>query len=191
MYKYFTLLALISSMACSQITNNEQIINNIQFQPNNHSKITDQHIGQVIQTYQELIKGLSSKDTLYMRQAANQMIKITDSMQNIALTLDTNTQKIWVDGMGNINAEIQGLQFALTDNNFTEIQMSANMCALQILNLLAQVGYKEHQIYIFNTKNDQSDDGFTWFSFQKTSRDPFHSDNRKEVQAVEILQEMK
>jgi hypothetical protein len=69
--------------------------------------------------------------------------------------------------------------------------MTINMCALQLLNLLGQIGYKEHTIYIFNTENEKSDDGFVWLSFQKLSRDPFHPEQRKELLAQVILQEGK
>jgi hypothetical protein len=93
--------------------------------------------------------------------------------------------------LGNLNAELQGLQLADKAIELEETKMSIHMCGLQLLNLLAQMGYKEHQVYIFTTENNKAEDGYVWLSLQKSSRDPFHSENRKEIMAQEVLQEIK
>jgi hypothetical protein len=191
MVKYFAIIAALFIVACSQSSQSEATANTYQFSAQNHNIKLDHQMGPIIQGYQEILKGLISMDTFYMKQSAMQLVHLTDSIQNTKMELDSNVRKIWVDGLGNLNAELQGLIIASTSDNREETQMTVNMCALQLINLLGQIGYKEHTIYIFNTENDKSEDGFVWISMQKTSRDPFHPDYRKEVSAQSILQEGK
>ena len=191
MVKYFAIIAILLIVSCGQSSQKEASADTYQFSPQNHNNNLDHQMGPIIQGYQEILKGLNSKDTFYIKQSAMQLVQLTDSLQNIKMELDSNVQKIWVDGLGNINAELQGLTISSTADDLQETKMTINMCALQLLNLLGQIGYKEHTIYIFNTENEKSDDGFVWLSFQKLSRDPFHPEQRKELLAQVILQEGK
>jgi hypothetical protein len=191
MVKYFAFIAILFIISCGQTGQKEVTADTYQFSPQNHSNNLDHQVGPIIQGYQEILKGLNSKDTFYIKQSAMQLVQLTDSLQNIKMELDSNMQKIWVDGLGNLNAELQGLIISSTADDLLETKMTINMCALQLLNLLGQIGYKEHTIYIFNTENEKSEDGFVWLSFQKSSRDPFHPEHRKELLAQVILQEGK
>ena len=191
MVKYFAIIAILLIVSCGQSSQKEASADTYQFSPQNHNNNLDHQVGPIIQGYQEILKGLNSKDTFYIKQSAMQLVQLTDSLQNIKIELDSNVQKIWVDGLGNLNAELQGLNISSTGDDLQETKMTINMCALQLLNLLGQIGYKEHTIYIFNTENEKSDDGFVWLSFQKLSRDPFHPEQRKELLAQVILQEGK
>lgn len=178
-------------MSCSQSSNKDAFLNNYPYLPKNQNSVLDQRIGPVIQAYQELIKGLNSKDTFYIHQSANQMVQLTDSIQSIKMVLDSNIQKIWSDGLSNLNAELQGLQITSSENNFEETKMLIHMCGLQLLNLLGQIGYKGHTVYIFNSENRSAEDGYIWLSLQKSTRDPFHPDNRLAISAQAVLQEAK
>jgi hypothetical protein len=191
MYKYFAFISILLLLSCSQSSNKDAFLNNYPYLPKNQNSVLDQRIGPVIQAYQELIKGLNSKDTFYIHQSANQMVQLTDSIQSIKMVLDSNIQKIWSDGLSNLNAELQGLQITSSENNFEETKMLIHMCGLQLLNLLGQIGYKGHTVYIFNSENRSAEDGYIWLSLQKSTRDPFHPDNRLAISAQAVLQEAK
>ena len=191
MYKYFGFIACILILSCTDSSKKVSFATNFQYMPQNHNNNLDHSVGKVIKDYQELLKGLSNKDTLFIYQNANDMLKSTDSLTNVKMELDSNIQKIWIDGLNNFNAELQGLQLSVGLNDWQETNTAIHMCGLQLLNLLAQIGYKEHQVYIFNVENKKSEDGFVWLGFQKQSRDPFHPENRKLIVAQEVLQEIK
>ena len=189
MFKYLSIIAfvgIVCLIACSSnsIKPNEAINWNYStsFQDDN----LDRNCQPMIVQYQEIIKGLVNNDTVYLHLASNQLLQICDSLSTLKLGKDTVVQKIWADALTNIQSEIEGLKLT-TDPK--EINMSVHMTGLQILNVLAHIGYRAHNIYIFNSKDDEFEDGLVWFGIQKSSRDPFHSDNRKPIMATQFLQE--
>jgi hypothetical protein len=97
--------------------------------------------------------------------------------------------KIWTDGLVNVNAELSAIITNNELNDFEEIKMSVNMIGIQILNLLGQIGYKEHNIYIFNAKSNNVEDGYYWFGLQKNSKNPFETEKSQNANAFAILQE--
>jgi hypothetical protein len=191
MLKYLCLIATILILSCGTSEKHVNFTVDYQFMPQHQNNMLDHQVGPVIAAYQELIKGLSQKDTIYMNETTNELVRMTDSLAGLQSNLDSTRQKIWEDGLGNLNAELQGLQMADKVNGLEEIKMSIHMCGLQLLNLLSQMGYKEHQVYIFNTEDTKMGDGYVWLSFQKMARDPFNPENRKEISAQEVLQELK
>ncbi len=191
MCKYFGFVACILILSCGESNNQVNFTTDYKFMAQNQNNTLDHQVGPVLLAYQELIKGLYQKDTNYMNQTVNEMVHLTDSLASLTLKLDSNQQKIWTDGLGNLNAELQGVQLADKVNGMEEAKMSIHMAGLQLLSLLAQMGYKEHLVYIFNVENSKVEDGYVWLSLQKSSRDPFHSENRKEIMAQEVLQEIK
>jgi hypothetical protein len=78
-----------------------------------------------------------------------------------------------------------------SEQDFKELTMSMNMTGVQILKLLSDIGYKEHNVYIFNAPSEFIEDGVYWLSLQKNTKNPFSKSNKEDVQAQGILQEMK
>lgn len=191
MYKYLGFIACILILSCGESNNQVNFTTDYKFMAQNQNNTLDHQVGPVIFAYQELIKGLYQKDTIYINQTVHAMVHLTDSLASLAIKLDSNQQKIWTDGLGNLNAELQGVQLADKVNGLEETKVSIHMVGLQLLNLLAQMGYKEHLVYIFTAENNKDEDGYVWLGLQKSSRDPFHSENRKEIMAQEVLQEIK
>jgi hypothetical protein len=189
MYKILIISVCIGLFACNQ---NEQMqSSNITWEyvaKNNHVEL-DHQFQPILFQYQELLKALKNKDTSYLKLVANNTILITDSLSQLKLPIDSNTHKIWVKGVGNINAELSAMIMEDELNGWDEIKMSINMCTLQILNLLGQIGYKEHSVYIFNTRNRELEDGYYWLGLQKNSKNPFEANKNENVSAFAILQE--
>ena len=191
MRKYCGILACILILSCGSSEKHINFTVDYQFMAQNQNNMLDHQVGPVIMAYQELIKGLYQKDTSYIIQMTNNLVRMTDSLGGLKLDLDSTRQKIWIDGLGNLNAELQGVQLTDKGHELQETKMSIHMCGLQLLNLLAQMGYKERPIYIFTSQESNLEDGFIWLSVQKTARDPYNSDNRKEISAQEVLQKLK
>lgn len=189
MRKILIFIVCIGMFSCKQNASNQ--INNQTWEytaQNNHA-ILDQQCQPILFQYQELLKALKSKDTSYLKLVASNTIQLTDSLSQLKFPIDTITQKIWLDGVGNINAELNGMVINNELISWDEIKMSINMCGLQILNLLGQIGYKQHTIYIFKADSRELEDGYFWLGFQKNSKNPFVSEKSENATAVAILQE--
>ncbi len=191
MYKYLMFLLCLSLFACAESVENGGVVDAGQYIPKNNSAILDHQCQPIITQYQELLKGLSSRDTAYIANTSNLIIHLNDSLASLKLVSDSNLKKIWVDGLVNMNAELVGVLAANTIGDDKELNMSVHMTGIQLLSLLGQIGYKEHTIYVFNVTDSKSEDGYTWLGLQKITKDPFHSNNRKEMSAVQVLQEAK
>ena len=191
MLKYWGLVACILILSCGESNNHVNFTTDYHFMAQNQNNVLDHQASNVLLAYQELLKGLYQNDTAYINQTTNDMVHLTDSLAGLPLHLDSTRQKIWTDGLHNLNAELQGVQLADKLNGLDETKMSIHMCGLQLLSVLAQMGYKERLIYIFASENIKTEDGYIWLSTQKSSRDPFQSENRKEIKAQEVLQEIK
>jgi hypothetical protein len=122
----------------------------------------------------------------YLFEAAKNLVLLTDSFPVLNKSKDTVLDNNIKQGLVNINAELQGL---LLETSWPEIYKATNMISIQWIHLLGEAGYKKHTIYIFNTPTDLQEDEFNWFSFNKTARDPYHSNNKEGVVAQQILQE--
>jgi hypothetical protein len=189
MYKILILIVCIGLFACNQSDNKQTNNNTWTYLAKNNHAVLDQQCQPILFQYQELLKALKNKDTSYLKLVTNNTIQLIDSMSLIKFPIDSNTQKIWYVGLGNFNAELSGIVIGNELTNWDEIQMSVNMCGLQLLNLLGQIGYKEHTIYIFNANSSLVEDGYFWLGLQKNSKNPFKADKSDNVSAIAILQE--
>ncbi len=189
MYKILVLIVCIGLFACNQSDIKQTNNTTWSYIAKNNHAVLDQHCQPILFQYQELLKALKSKDTSYLKLVTHNAIKLSDSLSLIKFQIDSTTQKIWVDGLGNINAELSGMVIDNELNNWDEIQMSVNMCGLQLLNLLGQIGYKEHTIYVFNANSSELEDGYFWLGLQKNSKNPFKTAKNENVSAIAILQE--
>jgi hypothetical protein len=151
----------------------------------------DHQVQPIILGYQELLKGITIKDTSYINGTSLNIIQLADSLAGLKITTDTLLQNSWMNGLGNISAELQGVIISNKEQDAKELTFSLHMTAVQLLTLLSDIGYKEHQIYIFNAANEYIEDGVYWFSYQKQSKNPFDSDHKSAIQAMGVLQEMK
>ena len=189
MYKIWIIIVCIGLFACNQ--KNDKQSNNMtwEYVAKNNQAILDHQCQPILFQYQELLKALKNKDTSYLKTVAKNSILITDSLSQLKLPIDSNVQKIWVNGLGNMNAELSAIIMENDSVGWEEIKISISMCGLQFLNLLGQIGYKEHTIYIFNTINSELEDGYYWLGLQKNSKNPFEANKNQNVNPVAILQE--
>jgi hypothetical protein len=189
MHKILIISVCIGLFACNQ--NEDKQSSNItwEYVAKNNQAILDHQCQPILFQYQELLKALKNRDTSYLKLVTKNAILITDSLSQLKLPIDSNAQKIWVNGVGNINAELSAMMLENELNAWDEIKMSMNMCGLQVLNLLGQIGYKEHTVYIFNTNNKELEDGYYWLGLQKNSKNPYEVNKNENVSAVAILQE--
>ena len=189
MYKIWIIIVCMGIFACHQKEDKQTSNITWEYVAKNNQATLDHQCQPILFQYQELLKALKNKDTSYLKIVAKNSILITDSLSQLKISIDSNVQKIWVNGLGNMNAELSAIIMENELVGWEEIKMSMNMCGLQLLNLLGQIGYKEHTIYIFNTSNTELEDGYYWLGLQKISKNPFQANNNENVSAVAILQE--
>lgn len=191
---FILLISFLCSLllsACSTKTNKEKELNSFHFVAENYNSQLAHPVNQVITGYQSILNGLYHTDTVYVQQSTKHLRMLTDSLSTLQVTVDSNLHKIWIDNLSNFNAELQALEMSTYSNGWDEAKMSINMCGIQLINLLAQIGYREQPIYIFNEPDRQLEDGYTWLSLQKTSTNPFHPADHHVSSAQNILQECK
>jgi len=157
-----------------------------EFHPKNNQNAFDNACQPILLTYQEVLKGVMAKDTAYLYAALKNLAILTDSFPVISYSKDSVLSNELKQGWVNINAEIQGL---LAETQWVEIYKSTNMISIQLIYMLGEAGYNRQNIYVFTTAFDGQEDGFNWLGITKTSRDPYHPDNKELIQAQQILQE--
>ncbi len=190
MYKYLIILFCLSAAACSeQNSNSQSITNNWAYQPQNHSDVLDEQCQPIIVKYQELLKGVKRQDTAYISLVANEMKFQLDSFATMDLSKDTLLNNEMKAGFQNIAAELEAVIYSNGMGDESELKISVNMCTIQILNLLGKIGYNKQQVYIFQTEDIVLEDGLYWFALQKNAPNPYQSNQKKEVEAIYILQE--
>ena len=191
MKRFLVVFTCFFMWACSQKASKQESSSYWHYQPQNYNAQTDYNAKQIVNGYQDLLKGFANRDTLKMNESSIGLAKLTDSLSKLILSTDKNIQKNWENSLQNIGAELQGVFVSNAENNSKELKMSMNMTGIQILDLLCNIGYKESSIYIFNTKDEQFEDGLIWFGNQKMSSNPYEMQVGKEIQASSILQELK
>ncbi len=191
MKRFLVVFTCFFMWACSQKASKQESSSYWHYQPQNYNAQTDYNAKQIVNGYQDLLKGFAYRDTLKMKESSIGLAKLTDSLSKLILSTDKNIQKNWENSLQNIGAELQGVFVSNAENNSKELKMSMNMTGIQILDLLCNIGYKESSIYIFNTKDEQFEDGLIWFGNQKMSSNPYEMQVGKEIQASSILQELK
>lgn len=157
-----------------------------EFHPKNNQNAFDNACPRILLNYQEVLKGVLAKDTTYLYAALKNLANLTDSFPALDAPKDSIINNELKQGWVNISAEIQGLR---AETEWLEIYKSTNMISIQLLHLLGEAGYQSQNIYIFTTAFDGQEEGFNWLHIAKTSRDPYHPDNKELKQAQQILQE--
>lgn len=191
MKRFLVVFTCFFIWACSQNASKQESSSYWHYQPQNFSAQTDYHAKQIVNGYQDLLKGFANRDTLMIKENSIGLAKLTDSLSKLTMSTDKNVQKNWENSLQNIGAELQGVFISNAENNSKELKMSMNMTGIQILDLLSNIGYKENSIYIFNAQDDQFEDGLIWFGTQKMSANPYEMKVGKEMQATSMLQELK
>ncbi len=157
------------------------------YSPENNQVNFDKACMPLLNNYQELLKGVAAGDTASIFNAAKTLIQLTDSFPAAAITFkDSLLHEQAMQSLHNINAELQGL---LAEQNLPAINMATHMVSIQILNLLANIGFKEKNIYVFNVQDEKLEDGLVWFGWNKIAKDPYHSNKKDEIAAQQFLQE--
>lgn len=156
------------------------------YHPQNNQLSFDNACQPLLLSYQEILKGMQATDTAYLYEAAKKLVVLTDSFPVLNQSKDSVVNNNLKQGLVNLNAEAQGLLF---ETNWPEIYKATNMLTIQLIHLLGEAGYKQHTVYIYNTPSELQEDGLNWFSFLKTMRDPYHSNQKEGVVAQQILQE--
>jgi hypothetical protein len=189
MYKYLFILICWTAIACTQNTSSNNNTSIWPYQPQNHRESTDAQCQPIVAKFQELLKGVINKDTAYTNRVANEMKDQLDSFATMDLSKDTLLNNDIKAGFYNIAAELEGVIISNSNGDMQELKISINMCAIQILNLLGKIGYKHQNIYIFHTTDIALEDGLYWFGLQKIAKNPYQPEQKKEVEAVYMLQE--
>jgi len=187
MKPYFFILFAFFVMACA--SPEEPVIDKQlwAFSPQNNQGSFDKALLPLLNNYQELLKGVAAGDTAYIFNAAKTLIQLTDSFPAAAITFkDSLLHEQTKQSLNNINAELQGL---IAEQSLPALNMATHMVSIQFLNLLATVGYREKNIYVFNVQDEKLEDGMIWFGWNKTSKDPYHSNRKDEIVAQQLLQE--
>jgi len=187
MKPFFFILFAFFLMSCA--SSEEPAINKElwSYSPKNNQSGFDQACMPLLNNYQELLKGVAAGDTATLFYAAKTLIQLTDSFPATAITFkDSLVQEQAKQSLQNINAELQGL---LAEESLPAIHIATHMVSIQMLNLLANVGFKEKNIYIFNVQDEKLEDGLIWFGWNKTANDPYHSNTKSEITAQQFLQE--
>jgi hypothetical protein len=73
------------------------------------------------------------------------------------------------------------------EQDTTQLKDQLKMCTVTLVHFLGDIGYKKTNIYVFQ-KMDEVNDWF-WIGSEKTSKNPFDSEDRKEYNANFTLQE--
>ena len=191
MKPFLILIQCFCCFACTTNTKNASPNLLWHFNAKQNNNQMDHQMQPILLGYQELLRGISNKDTLYTNETATGIAKLADSLAAVKLTTDTLMQNNWVNGLTNISAELQGVIISNREQDLKELTMSMNMTAVQILKLLSDIGYKEHNVYIFSAPSEYIEDGVYWISLQKNAKNPFIKNSKEELQAQGILQEMK
>jgi len=157
-----------------------------EFSPQNHQTAFDQACQPILVNYQDFLKGLAAMDTVYLINSAKNLATLIDSFPTVVISKDSLVSNQIQQGLVNIHAEIDGL---LLETSWPEIYKASNMISLQLIHLLGNAGYQLHTIYIFHSISDLEEDGLHWMGLTKSSRDPYHSNNKELMLAQKVLQE--
>lgn len=191
MNKFLAIIASFCLFACSQTPTDQATTNIWHFKAQNNNPQLDNNAEQIISGYKALLNDYANMDTLKIKEGSINLAKLTDSLALLKLTTDSSLQMNWTNGLNNISGELQGVYMSNAENNNKELKMSMNMTAIQLLQLLSDIGFKKRNIYIFNVKDDQFEDGLFWLDEQKKSLNPYHKVMGKEEVATGLLQEIK
>jgi hypothetical protein len=98
--------------------------------------------------------------------------------------VDSLTQSVWMPGLQNFRNELEAF---VLEQDTTQLKDQLKMCTVTLVHFLGDIGYKKTNIYVFQ-KMDEVNDWF-WIGSEKTSKNPFEAEDRKEYNANFTLQE--
>jgi hypothetical protein len=87
-------------------------------------------------------------------------------------------------GLQNFRNELEAF---VLEQDTTQLKDQLKMCTVTLVHFLGDIGYKKTNIYVFQ-KMDEINDWF-WIGNEKTSKNPFDAEDRKEYNANFTLQE--
>jgi hypothetical protein len=169
-------------MACGNKEN--ESINKVvtKFSGERHDPNLDQQIQPLLNQYFAVMSHLQEQDSADLLLYGTNMIKITDSLIQQNLSLDTATKNLAIQGLINIQYEMTAI---LMESNTAERIMGAQMLSLQWIDFLAAIGYQKQTIYIFSDKDESH-----WMGLKNKSSNPYISRRDEVYTAVQVLQEL-
>ena len=170
-------------MACGNMENESMNKVVTKFSGERHDPNLDQQIQPLLNQYFAVMAHLQEQDSADLLLYGTNMIKLTDSLIQQNLSLDTATNNLAIQGLINIQYEMTAI---LMESNPAERMMGAQMLSLQWIDFLAAIGYQKQTIYIFSD-NDESH----WMGLKNKSSNPFISRGDVVYTPVQVLQELK
>jgi hypothetical protein len=170
-------------VACQSSTNEAAKPIETNFMAKRQDANLDQQIQPLLSTYFAVMQHLQAADTANLNEYGAKMIQIADSMAQQTLSKDTATQNSAVQGLLNIQSEMEAVLMETDPNQ--RIQ-GAQMLSLHWIEFLGSIGYEKQRIYIFSDAMDNQ-----WIGLNKTSLNPYLLEGNKTYTAIQVLQELK
>ena len=170
-------------MACGNQENESMNKVVTKFSGERHDPNLDQQIQPLLNQYFAVMSHLQEQDSADLLLYGTNMIKLTDSLIQQNLSLDTATKNLAIQGLINIQYEMTAI---LMESNPAERIMGAQMLSLQWIDFLATIGYQKQTIYIFSDKDESH-----WMGLKNKSSNPYISRRDEMYKAVQVLQELK
>ena len=170
-------------MACGNKENESMNKVVTKFSGERHDPNLDQQIQPLLNQYFAVMSHLQEQDSADLLLYGTNMIKLTDSLIQQNLSLDTATKNLAIQGLINIQYEMTAI---LMESNPAERIMGAQMLSLQWIDFLAAIGYQKQTIYIFSDKDESH-----WIGLKNKSSNPYISRRDEVYIAVQVLQELK
>lgn len=153
------------------------------FNENRHDAMLDQKLQHILNQYFLVLDHLKTQDSVELQFYGSKMIQLADSLSQQTLSSDTLTQKNAMQGLMNIQSEMQAV---LMESDPNEKRLGAVMLSLHWIELLATIGYQKQKLYIF-----LDNDGQQWLGYNKKSKNPYRYDDPRQYEANQMLQELK
>ena len=183
--KYLILICSICLLfSCSEQTDQEQESVYWAYHPQNHQANWDQQAFILLSDYLNIQNSFSISDTSAIKMAVQNLLSTTDTIMAHTNGVDSLTQSVWMPGLQNFRNELDAF---VLEQDATQLKDQLKMCTVTLVHFLGDIGYKKTNIYVFQ-KMDEVNDWF-WIGSEKTSKNPFEAEDRKEYNANFTLQE--
>jgi hypothetical protein len=183
--KYLILICSICLLfSCSEKTDQEQESVYWAYHPQNQQANWDQQAFILLSDYLNIQNSFKITDTTTIKTAVQNLLSTTDTIIAHTNGVDSLTQSVWMPGLQNFRNELEAF---VLEQDTTQIKDQLKMCTVTLVNFLGDIGYKKTNIYVFQ-KMDEINDWF-WIGNEKTSKNPFDAEDRKEYNANFTLQE--
>jgi hypothetical protein len=183
--KYLILICSICLLfSCSEKTDQEQESVYWAYHPQNQQANWDQQAFILLSDYLNIQNSFKITDTTTIKTAVQNLLSTTDTIIAHTNGVDSLTQSVWMPGLQNFRNELEAF---VLEQDTTQIKDQLKMCTVTLVHFLGDIGYKKTNIYVFQ-KIDEINDWF-WIGNEKTSKNPFDAEDRKEYNANFTLQE--